>query len=124
MPPNDSFKPTLVEWLEFALWKNSSQACHFHTKKIEDTAAGIASTGPGEHLAETGRARRRHGAHLRHEMRAERGPVRAQGARAPVLLRAEIADTVLPVGKKAGERAACVKRKWRDGAGTAKALKM
>jgi len=39
----------------------------------------------------------------------------------PTLLLAKLPTSV---GKKAGERAACVKREWRDVVGTAKALGM
>jgi hypothetical protein len=57
-------------------------------------------------------------------------PEGAQGARAPAFLQPKAPDLGAALdpgsawGKRAGERAACVKREWRDVVGTAKALGM
>jgi len=129
-------KPVLVERFKKEMeWKNSNKAFHSCIKQIEDTAVGIASA--EEDIAalegqlaqiqmELDAARQRIPV-LKHEQTTAQRELKELEPRlffAPKLPSCVLLSIVGQLGKRTGQRTACVKREWRDSVVAAKGLGM
>ena len=138
----DGLKPALVERLEFAVWKNSNEAFHSCTKQIKDAAAVIATAEEDVAALEEERAK------LEAELAANQHKLDAARQRIPLLNREQseaqrelneleprlffapklpacvLLSIVGQLGRRTGQRAACVCREWRGSVAMAKGLGM
>jgi len=142
--PTDGLKPALIERLEMTMSKNSNDAFHSCTEQIKETAAGITSAEENVAALEKERAKLEAAlANNQHKLDAarQRIPVlRGEHSEAqrelkaleprlffePKLPACVLLSIVGQVRKKAGQRAACVKREWQSSVETAncKGLRM
>ena len=134
--PTDGVKPALVKRLREAMaWKNSNEAFHSLSAKAATTAQARAEKQVQlKDAQEAAKLAQAEVERLTLELAAAKSEEREAQAKlkeleprlffAPKLPACVLLSIVGQVGKRTGERAACVKREWRGSVEAAKALGM